>query len=83
MSAHCDVLLELTFFGAREVTLPVLGSLDLSELEVRDITDRQMEGIQREAINHGNDRFTLVCRKAQVTQVRACDGEVLYAARPA
>jgi hypothetical protein len=79
VSSHREILLELTFYRAREVTIPVLGSLDLSELEVRDISDRQLEGIQREVINHGPDRFSLLCRNVEVTQVRSRDGEVLYA----
>lgn len=77
LSTEREVLLELTFFGAREVTVPTLGSLDISELEVRDVSDRQLEGIHREVVNHGGERFALLCRNAKVTRALSRDGELL------
>lgn len=72
-----EMLLELTFYGARQVIIPVLGTFDLSELEVRDISDRQLEEIQREVVNHGPERFSLLCRQAEMTQLLSRDGDVL------
>jgi len=64
-----ELIVEITFFGARQVSLPVLGLLDISELEIIDISDRQLEGIQREVINHGSERFSLFCKEAKITDV--------------
>jgi hypothetical protein len=72
-----DLLIELIFCDARQVSIPELGTLDLSELEVRDISDRQLEGLQREVVNHGPDRFSLLCRQVKMGAVLSQEGDTL------
>jgi hypothetical protein len=69
-----DVLVELILCDARQIIIPELGVLDLSELEIRDISDRQLEGLRREVVNHGPDRFSLLCRQAKMGAVLSQEG---------
>jgi hypothetical protein len=75
--SRSDVLLELIFCDARQVSIPELGVLDLSELEIRDISDRQLEGLHRELVNHGSERFSLLCRQAKMGAVLSQEGDSL------
>jgi len=75
--SRSDILLELIFDDARQINIPEFGMLDLSELEIRDISDRQLEGLRREVVNHGPDRFSLLCRKAKIGAVLSQEGDSL------
>lgn len=74
-----ELVVELVFFGIRQMKIPELGPsiFELSELEVRDIGHHGLEGIQREVIDHGADRFFLLCRSVAITNVFVRDGDAV------
>jgi hypothetical protein len=74
-----EILIELTFYSVRQMRIPELGSsaFELSELEIRDVSDRGLEGVQREVLDHGPGRFALLCHRVMVTAVLAREGEKL------
>jgi hypothetical protein len=72
------VFVELAFEGVRQMTLPELGSarFELAEMHVTDISDRGLEGIQREVTDHSSiPRFHVLCREVKVTGVFSQGGE--------
>lgn len=56
--------LGLRFEGVRELVLPRMSSLlQLSEIEIEDVRDRMLEGINFEVVSHFDYSFRCSCRE--------------------
>jgi hypothetical protein len=65
--------LTLRFEGVRQLKLPAIidHGLWLSELEVEDVAQDQLEGVSFRVENHGTQEFLVLCRGIEVASFHA------------